>query len=325
MNNQEYKQKRRECWEEYKRENLDGEVQWQPVSRYDVFCAAFDRAYALGKQEIKQEIKQEKDAEGEVMLTVSRKRVQEVYAKNIAASNSDGHNSYDYGYYDGVISILFTLFGSKCLPDDVDSLDSNVDSLEPKPAEPKFNLGDIVRFKYCCTTYRIDGFKMSDGVMLYQVGEVWAEESDLEPYTEQEASTCTYDCSSQCTSPDHIADASKKADDDLCYKLMRRGFRDHNRLNIATRIATAILGNPNEVYRAKTCGKGEQIPQNIAEYAVAIADALMAEAEKGGLKLTTTQHSARARAAHAKRSATVTASCCVSEPTKTRNEKTTFQ
>lgn len=51
MNKQDYEQKRRECWEEYKRENLDGEVQWQPVSRYDVFCDAFDRAYALGKQE----------------------------------------------------------------------------------------------------------------------------------------------------------------------------------------------------------------------------------------------------------------------------------
>lgn len=51
MNKQEYQQKRTECWEEYKRENLDGEVQWQPISRYDVFCAAFDRAYALGKQE----------------------------------------------------------------------------------------------------------------------------------------------------------------------------------------------------------------------------------------------------------------------------------
>ena len=51
MQNKDYENKRRECWEEYKRENLDGEVQWQPVSRYDVFCAAFDRAYALGKQE----------------------------------------------------------------------------------------------------------------------------------------------------------------------------------------------------------------------------------------------------------------------------------
>lgn len=50
MGEKDYQQKKRECWEEYKRENLDGEVQWQPVSRYDVFCAAFDRAYALGKE-----------------------------------------------------------------------------------------------------------------------------------------------------------------------------------------------------------------------------------------------------------------------------------
>lgn len=49
MTQQEYEQKRRECWDDYKRHNLDGEVQWQPVSRYDVFCDAFDRAYALGK------------------------------------------------------------------------------------------------------------------------------------------------------------------------------------------------------------------------------------------------------------------------------------
>lgn len=51
MTQQEYEQKRAECWEEFKRTNLDSEVQWQPVNRYDVFCAAFDRAYALGKQE----------------------------------------------------------------------------------------------------------------------------------------------------------------------------------------------------------------------------------------------------------------------------------
>lgn len=50
MTTEEYEQKR-ECWEQYKRENLDGEVQWQPISRYDVFCAAFDLAYELGKQE----------------------------------------------------------------------------------------------------------------------------------------------------------------------------------------------------------------------------------------------------------------------------------
>ena len=46
MTQQDYEQKKRECWKEFKRE-----VQCLPVSRHDVFCAAFDRAYALSKQE----------------------------------------------------------------------------------------------------------------------------------------------------------------------------------------------------------------------------------------------------------------------------------
>ena len=50
MTQEEYKAKKHECWEEFKRTNLDGEVQWQPVNCYDVFCAAFDRAYALGRE-----------------------------------------------------------------------------------------------------------------------------------------------------------------------------------------------------------------------------------------------------------------------------------
>lgn len=60
MPDKEYQDKKRECWEEYKRTDLYGEVQWQPVSRYDVFCAAFDRAYALGKQEKDAEKSKEK-------------------------------------------------------------------------------------------------------------------------------------------------------------------------------------------------------------------------------------------------------------------------
>lgn len=56
MTDQEYQQKKCECWEEYKQQNLDGEVQWQPVSRYDIFSTAFDRGYALGKQEKEAEL-----------------------------------------------------------------------------------------------------------------------------------------------------------------------------------------------------------------------------------------------------------------------------
>lgn len=51
MTQQEYEKARQECRDALYDELFKGEVQWQPVSRYDVSCAAFDRAYALGKQE----------------------------------------------------------------------------------------------------------------------------------------------------------------------------------------------------------------------------------------------------------------------------------
>lgn len=61
MTQKEYEQKKRECWEEFKRE-----VQCLPVSRHDVFCAAFDRAYALGREQ--ETITQEERNDGIVYL-----------------------------------------------------------------------------------------------------------------------------------------------------------------------------------------------------------------------------------------------------------------
>ena len=66
MTDQEYEQKKRECWEEY-----------TTISpQYKAFSFAFDRAYALGKQEIKQETKQEtkqeKDADTVIQGWVAR-------------------------------------------------------------------------------------------------------------------------------------------------------------------------------------------------------------------------------------------------------------
>lgn len=57
QNSQDYEIARAKCWEEFKIQYLDGEVQWQPVSRYDAFCYAFDHAYTLGKQAAKIEAK----------------------------------------------------------------------------------------------------------------------------------------------------------------------------------------------------------------------------------------------------------------------------
>lgn len=208
-------------------------MQWQPVSRYDVFCAAFDRAYALGrekevattqqdyksselecwcdfcntevarrnsfdkalvkaannfaffrgyrlgkqKETISQEEienkavdyafsenkkrpdarpdtmpeytcedlidafkaganfalgKQEKDAEGEEMLMVPRKRVQEMFAAN-ERSKAAFAGTEIASESEQINHVLFSFFGDKCLPDEP--------SLEPKPAKLKFNDG----------------------------------------------------------------------------------------------------------------------------------------------------------------------------------------
>lgn len=211
------------------------------------------------------------DAEVEEMLTVSAITVREMYAaneriKNDASDNELGRTS------DHVNHVLRCLFGSKCLPDNVDSPEPNVDSshdnvdssevnvdsseyLEPKAnsdytpipektvvskwdktepnsdglnednfakSELKFKIGDKVRFKYCCTPYHIDGFKMLDGAMMYQVGEVWAEESELEPYTDPGKEVVKMRLT---TSKVSVYLATKEEDEEFRLLLHENGFR----------------------------------------------------------------------------------------------------
>ena len=199
------------------------------------------------------------DEEGEEMLTVEKGKVQFMFD---GLDSTRVNDEYDRGYKAGKEFILHGLFGPKCLPDNVDSLDSNVDSLEPKPAGPKFNLGDIVRFKYCCTTYRLDGFKMSDGVMLYQVGEVWTEESDLEPYTEPEKNIAENRNFSQ--------DCDKHFD-----AILKDGFAKERRLTIAAQMMQGLICAP------LIPGVDPNPPaEYLAQTAFRLADALIAEAEK---------------------------------------------
>lgn len=95
------------------------------------------------------------DTEGEEMLIVSRKRVQEMYAHYDKICN-DPNRPKDYiesvyEYADGVTMALDALFGSKCLPDeDTDCTPVEVAVAEnatttQTSAEPKFKVGDKVR------------------------------------------------------------------------------------------------------------------------------------------------------------------------------------
>lgn len=273
MTQTEYEQKRAELWYEY-----TAMLRRNCATRY-VFDKIFDRAYALGKQEIKQEIKQEKDAEGEVMLTVSRKRVQEVYAKNIAASNSDGHNSYDYGYYDGVINILFTLFGSKCLPDNVATSEPNVDSsvgsvesLEPKPAEPKLRRGSFAYHDN--VKVRITKIKANGDVIAYTKDgyRLIGRECDFEPYTESAEEASPNVNSSDIDIDELVAkgcvpDPAKQFDN-----ILKDSFSKERRLTIAAQMMQGLIcaplipgvdPNPSAEY--------------LAQMAFRLADALIAE------------------------------------------------
>ena len=251
MNHQEYDQKKRECWEEYTdmfHRNL--------AARY-VFDKIFDRAYALGKQEIKQEIKQETDAEGEEMLTVPRNKVQELYAKakdiydlytNATCINSLESHAIDIST--GKMKILDTLFGSKCLPD-----------VEPKPAEPKFKVGDKVR-------YRCDGkiheVKAKTGKYHYALSGLGhdAHEEYLELYTEPKENIAETRNFSQ--------DCDKHFDN-----ILKDSFAKERRLAIAAQMMQGLICAP------LVPGVDPNPPaEYLAQMAFRLADALIAEWRK---------------------------------------------
>lgn len=142
------------------------------------------------------------DEEGEEILTCEKYKVEEAlnYCDELD-SISGSCNMLNWGK-----QMIAYLFGSKCL---LDAHEDNFTSIEPKPAEPKFKIGDKVRVKfnakelhsnpdpskniyYWQTTrdkYLGKVFKITDiwksGTITLNTAEVmfW-EPFDLEPYTE---------------------------------------------------------------------------------------------------------------------------------------------
>lgn len=136
MTQEEYEWKKHECWEEFCSDscffNSYGMTE-------EAFYSAFDRAYALGKQE--------QDAEGEEMLCVSRERVQEEYRESIDKAHPYNLNSYNRGFHVGCATMLKTLFGSKCMPDEAPlsqnpsencDTENHISTDCDKPSKPKF-------------------------------------------------------------------------------------------------------------------------------------------------------------------------------------------
>lgn len=244
------------------------------------------------------------DTEGEEMLIVSRKRVQEMYAHYDKICN-DPNRPKDYiesvyEYADGVTMALDDLFGSKCLPDeDTDCTPVEVAVAEnatttQTSAEPKFKEGDIVRYRYdgksytvvCKTGKYYYALRQPDGaVMIHDVLE-----SDLEPLTEQEVkrhvsvkeaceilgvdeseatklvrSKPIETCTETCTD-DYSSPDHLVVKDEMVDNIIKDGFKNHNRLHIAAILAAGMLASETRCYPV--------------DRALELADALIAEAKK---------------------------------------------
>lgn len=195
------------------------------------------------------------DEEEEEMLTAPRKKAQRAYNTSREIVKAENPDSLMYSMHTQIMCVLENIFGSKCL---LDAHEDNFTSIEPKPAEPKFNLGDKAILKgYVCTITSIVydygkfvGYKI-ESPLLHGIATV--PESDLEPYTEPVGTkddtkgntkdpTFTDDCKSQCKSPD--------------------------RLRIAAMLAAGMLASEVRCYPV--------------DRALGLADKLIAECEKGG-------------------------------------------
>lgn len=195
------------------------------------------------------------DAEGgDEMLYVSRKKLQYFYEK----LRKVGENNAAFA--------LQSLFGSKCLPDE--KVSDSTPLVEPKPAEPKFKVGDMVKYRLDGKRYEVMG---KTGKYHYSLNGYDKDvlESDLAPYTEPKEESRNL---SQET-----ANCDKQFDN-----VLKDGFSKERRLNIAAMAMQGILCNKEIFNKALQAGEetlaGDDISYRaVAKASFAFADALIVE------------------------------------------------
>lgn len=165
------------------------------------------------------------DAEGEEMLTVSRKRVQRRYHMAYKCKHSGLLSHDDVQFWKGWQGALDDLFGSKCLPD-----------IEPKPAEPKFKVGDKVRISCAFSSGEIWDSVLNGRVATiaacYRESNNWIYcfKEPIRDFAEFWLEPCTKPSAPLCISPETDG-----------YFPIPVAMMDEQRLNIATKIAQGML------------------------------------------------------------------------------------
>lgn len=214
------------------------------------------------------------------MLYADKSKVQKIFAGQTEVQKSTPCGTILHHEAAGKAELLYTLFGSKCLPDETKD-DTKDEAIEPNPAEPEFKRGDIVLFRgsKCRIT---DRFSESCYYLTYAEGKYRGQflglhkESDLEPYTEPRNKDSGF-IRAESVKEARIADEETylrnlSQETSNCDKhfdnILKDSFRDHNRLHIAAMLCAGMLANDCNFYPI--------------DRAIELADKLIAECKKGG-------------------------------------------
>lgn len=214
------------------------------------------------------------DAEGEEMLACEKSRVQQQYKRATQLKDDSDPKCALVG--DQMEQVLLGLFGSKCLPDEL--TEDNFGK-----SEPKFKVGDTASYvcsptlKHKCTVTKVmqnEHSRKWEYNVMFEWGKpgMYLPESDLEPYTEPKAGYLHAD-------GELVTSASTFTDN-------RQSLCKSQRLQIAAMAMQGILSNADRMkqYGEIAMRKSENLTQLVARNALRYADALVAEAQKGGEK-----------------------------------------
>lgn len=193
-------------------------------------------------------------SEGEVMLTAMKWKVQEQYANYNKELQHDGLRHIEYEKAKEVVKVLYYLFGSKCLRDET----CNVASKEPNPAE-EYDVFNDPEPK--CLHFK-DGKCAHPAVAHLENGKL------------AKGADCDVSSCEDVEYEPNPAEPKEEADEHFD-TIVKGGFRNERRLNIAAQITASIYAND------KAASRFESI-EALVRKALDIAGTLIAECEKGG-------------------------------------------